>query len=83
MNKNKNKKNKTKKQTPTRTPPQKRREKKNTKMSQITLKWNQGAASTIQISLLQSHHKHALLFKQQQQKVCFETTKRKLVLITF
>lgn len=37
-------------------------------MSQITLKWNQGAASTIQISLLQSHHKHALLLNNNNKK---------------
>ena len=47
--------------------------------------WNPGTASTAQISLLQSHHKHALLLNKRKIIIIifFETIKQKLVLITF
>lgn len=59
-------------------------------MSRIILQsgWSPGAASTAQISLLQSHHKHALLLNKNKNKkkkffFFFETTEQKLVLTAF
>lgn len=43
----------------------KKKEKKTLDIPDYSPEWNPGTASTAQISLLQSHHKHALLLNKQ------------------
>lgn len=62
-----------------------RKKKKTLDIPDYSPEWDPGTASTAQISLLQSHHKHALLLNKRKIIIIifFETTKQKLVLITF
>ena len=63
-----------------------RREKKKTlDIPDYSPEWNPGTALTAQISLLQSHHKHALLLNKQKKIIIIflKRQNKKLVLITF
>lgn len=91
MDLKKKKKKKTKyKQIPHTLPrPNKKKRKKEKKKTldipDYSPEWNPGTALTAQISLLQSHHKHALLLNKQKKIIIIflKRQNKKLVLITF
>lgn len=63
----------------------KKEKKKTLDIPDYSPEWNPGTALTAQISLLQSHHKHALLLNKQKKIIIIflKRQNKKLVLITF
>ena len=57
--------NKSHTHSPAQTKKKKKEKKKTLDIPDYSPEWNPGTASTAQISLLQSHHKHALLLNKQ------------------
>lgn len=78
--------NKSHTHSPAQTKKKRKKEKKKTlDIPDYSPEWNPGTALTAQISLLQSHHKHALLLNKQKKIIIIflKRQNKKLVLITF